>query len=252
MNNDISKLNKNQIIKVICLAVTGGAVWMIVQKGSWFFIDLQNHFLETLIALISGIFIPILVAGSFSYFLSKHLKISLYKTLLVSISIVIVMMIIGTINGINFDKEKERNSSTDSSQVIIEKRNKESAERAKTLKKECERDNFESCSDLGFMYYEGDGVLKDSKKAVELFTKACDRGNASGCSNLGLMYKNGDGVRQDKFKAVELFTKACDVGIANGCSNLGTMYSTGEGVRQDKSKAVELFTKACGKCCGVQ
>ena len=76
MNNDISKLNKNQIIKVIGLAVTGAAVLMIVKKGSWFFVDLQNHFLETLIALISGIFIPILVAGSFSYFLSKHLKIS--------------------------------------------------------------------------------------------------------------------------------------------------------------------------------
>lgn len=42
------------------------------------------------------------------------------------------------------------------------------------------------------------GLLEFEKgnmaKAVELFKKACDGGDAFGCSSLGFMYANGQGI----------------------------------------------------------
>ena len=112
---------------------------------------------------------------------------------------------------------------------------------------ECARGDALSCGAAGESYDHGDikGVKQDKFKAVELYTKACDGGRAGSCSNLGFMYSNGEGVRQDKFKAVELYTKACDGGDAKGCSNLGVMYANGEGVRLDRKRALALFGKAC-------
>ena len=40
------------------------------------------------------------------------------------------------------------------------------------FKKACDGNVYEACSDLGVMYFDGKGVKKDYKKAVELFDKA--------------------------------------------------------------------------------
>ena len=70
-------------------------------------------------------------------------------------------------------------------------------------------------------------------------------GGASSCTRLGVMYSNGEGVRQDKFKAAELYQKGCDGAEAVSCYNLGSMYFHGIGVRQDSSRTLNLFGKAC-------
>ena len=44
------------------------------------------------------------------------------------------------------------------------------------------------------MYQNGDGVIKDYKKAVECYTKSAEQGYARGQYNLGVMYRNGYGV----------------------------------------------------------
>lgn len=40
---------------------------------------------------------------------------------------------------------------------------------------------------------------------------------AGACNNLGVLYYNGDGVKQDYKKAMEFFGKACDLGEQKGC-----------------------------------
>ena len=54
---------------------------------------------------------------------------------------------------------------------------------------------------LGVMYDNGKGVLKDATKAVKLWRLSAEQGNAGAHSNLGYMYVNGNGVLQDNVTA---------------------------------------------------
>jgi TPR repeat protein len=47
---------------------------------------------------------------------------------------------------------------------------------------------------LGVMYANDKGVLKDAKQAVYWYQKAADQGQAKAQYNLGVMYANGKGV----------------------------------------------------------
>lgn len=58
----------------------------------------------------------------------------------------------------------------------------------------CEAGDASICGDLGIAYYMGDnGFTKDYEKAAKFFAKACDGNNYKTCSNLGFMYSNGQG-----------------------------------------------------------
>ena len=46
------------------------------------------------------------------------------------------------------------------------------------------------------MYYEGEGVSQDYKKAAEWFTKAAEQGNARAQNMLACMYYEGKGVSE--------------------------------------------------------
>ena len=74
---------------------------------------------------------------------------------------------------------------------------------------------------------------KEYDKAAELFKKACNGREMPSCSNLGIMYANGNGVEKNEQKAVELYKKACDGGNMHGCRNLVVMYTNGNGVEKD-------------------
>ncbi len=69
---------------------------------------------------------------------------------------------------------------------------------------------------LGIKSYE----KQDFSKAKGYFEKACDLNNGGGCSNLGVLYYNGDGVKQDSKKAAALFEKACKLGNQLACEML--------------------------------
>ena len=97
---------------------------------------------------------------------------------------------------------------------------------------------------LGLIYSSGDGVRQDDKKAREFYEKATAMNNAMAINNLGYMYEQGHGVKQDYKKARELYEKAASMGNALAIYNLGVMYGQGLGVKQDYKKARELYEKA--------
>lgn len=76
--------------------------------------------------------------------------------------------------------------------------------------------NPEELFNLGMLSYD----KQDFSKARKYFEKACDLNNGGGCSNLGVLYYNGDGVKQDSKKAVALFEKACKLGYKKACEML--------------------------------
>jgi TPR repeat protein len=99
-------------------------------------------------------------------------------------------------------------------------------------------------NNLGKMYYNGIGVPKDYKEAVNWYRKAAQHGEANSQFKLALMYDNGRGVPEDDKEAVKWYIKAAEQGYAVAQFNLGVMYDDGEGVPQDYKEAVKWYTKA--------
>jgi TPR repeat protein len=51
--------------------------------------------------------------------------------------------------------------------------------------------------DVGQMYYEGNGIPRDYKKAAEWYLKAAEQGDVAAQNNLVILYADGYGVPQD-------------------------------------------------------
>ena len=61
----------------------------------------------------------------------------------------------------------------------------------------------------------------DYKTAAKHFEKTCDDGYIDSCSVLGMLYMDGQGVKQDYHKAAKLFEKACNGENIESCNVLG-------------------------------
>lgn len=77
------------------------------------------------------------------------------------------------------------------------------------------------------MYYSGEGIKQDYKKAKEWYEKATKQGHIKAQYNLGVMYYSGEGVKQNYKKAKELFGIACDGGFQSGCKNYKILNQQG-------------------------
>jgi TPR repeat protein/CHAT domain-containing protein len=97
---------------------------------------------------------------------------------------------------------------------------------------------------LGLLYRDGLGVLKDYAEAVRWLRKAADQGHAHAQDNLGWMYEHGRGVAQDDVEAVRWYRRAAEQGHAISQNNLGWMYEHGRGVAQDDVEAVRWYRRA--------
>jgi len=112
-------------------------------------------------------------------------------------------------------------------------------------KKACDLKNKDGCNGLGFLYYFGMGMPKDTKAAFRYHTEGCNLGNLTSCYRLGKQYLAGDGVEKNYRKANELFEKVCKIKPSSGCWLLGQSYERGLGVNKNFIKAAENYEKAC-------
>jgi len=83
-----------------------------------------------------------------------------------------------------------------------------------------DRGELFAISQLGAMYWHGQGVKKDYKKAVEYFTIAAEKGDAKSMFNMGVAYERGTGVVSSKTQAFKWWIKAVDAGSENAAFNL--------------------------------
>ncbi len=85
--------------------------------------------------------------------------------------------------------------------------------------KACENGKTNACVSLGVLYFTGDGVEEDHKKAKRLFTKACKKSDSLGCYHLGTLYKRGgNDIERDFRKARMFYARGCKIGLAKSCS----------------------------------
>jgi TPR repeat protein len=75
---------------------------------------------------------------------------------------------------------------------------------------------MKACNYLGYLYAQGLGGPRDTRKAHDVYQRACDEGTLSSCASLGSLYQD-DG---DDNNARRYFQKACNGGIAEGCDLL--------------------------------
>ncbi len=97
---------------------------------------------------------------------------------------------------------------------------------------------------LGLIYSDGKVVPQDYVKALKYYKISAEHGEAAAETNIGLMYSKGRGVKQNYAEAVKWYRKAAEKGYAAAQNNLGEMYAHGRGVEQDISQAIKWFTLA--------
>jgi len=95
--------------------------------------------------------------------------------------------------------------------------------------REFERDgSAEAQMMLGIMYFKGQGVKQDKKKAAELLLKAAERGNVIAQLNLGFMYEDGEGVDPDAKEAAKWYRRAAAQGDVDAQQGLRSLLVKNE------------------------
>ncbi len=117
-------------------------------------------------------------------------------------------------------------------------------DKLQTLINEIDNGNVEAMLKMAKMYQDGDGVIKNWRKATQFYRKAANLGNATAMNLLGDIYYFGTGVEIDFYKAVEWYRKAAERGNIAAMNNLGFMYENGKGTRKDVRKARGYYTAA--------
>ncbi len=97
---------------------------------------------------------------------------------------------------------------------------------------------------LGEIYYFGEIVKQDYKKAYEYFQKSSDQGNSYSQLYLGMMYYYGYFVEKNTFEAFFYYKRAADQGIGLAMYLVASMYSIGDGVKKNESLADLWFERA--------
>lgn len=94
-----------------------------------------------------------------------------------------------------------------------------------------QKGDAEAQTELGYMYYYGDGAPRNYDKALEWYNKAAAQNYVYAQYNLGLIYDRGEGVMPDAVTAFSWYKKAAANGWAQAQHNVAHMYQTGVSVK---------------------
>lgn len=88
--------------------------------------------------------------------------------------------------------------------------------------------------DLGYAYYNGEGIKRDFTQAAKWFKRAAAKNFAKAQFNLAYCYMNGRGVPRNYDKALELLTKSAENNYVLAQTTLADCYDKGILVEQDE------------------
>ena len=98
---------------------------------------------------------------------------------------------------------------------------------------------------LGNLYFRGEYIQKDDKKAFDYWEKAVELRDPQGGSNLAFAFMEGIGCEKDVEKAITIYKQAVVNGSGFSANKLAFYYGTGSnGVKQDKELAKHYLFKA--------
>lgn len=117
---------------------------------------------------------------------------------------------------------------------------------ASGLERLCSSGNIRAGYALGYMYYNGDGVKADKKKAFKNFELAAEKGDFLAQYNIGMMLASGDGVPKNRKKAVSWLKKAAENKYTPALYQLGVQALLAK-PKPDYKEAVKNFAFAAVK-----
>lgn len=144
------------------------------------------------------------------------------------------------------EREQQQKAEQDSRDAQ-EREQQQKTEEIEAYRNAAEQGNVVAQRKLAAIFYNGQDVPIDFKKAAEWYLKAAKQDDAVAQFNLGVMYTNGQGIPQSYKKAAEWYRKSAEQGNEDSQNNLGVMYYNGQGVPQNYTKAAEWYHKAAGQ-----
>ncbi|WP_419770852.1 MAG: tetratricopeptide repeat protein [Candidatus Marinarcus sp.] len=113
----------------------------------------------------------------------------------------------------------------------------------KALQKKAESNDEAAQRELADMYYYGNNIDKDYKKAFMWYEKSAMQNNDYSQNMLGIMYRFEYGVKKDINKSILWYNKSIEQGNIYAMNNLGHLYMMGDdGIEKNYEKALKLFT----------
>lgn len=108
--------------------------------------------------------------------------------------------------------------------------------------------NLTAALNLGAMYYSGEFIPRDFKKAKELYEQATKSDDyetqVRAWCNLGYCYYYGRDMEVDDEKAFNCYMRAALLRDANALYKVGDMYRFGRFVKKDEEMAVAFYRQA--------
>lgn len=95
------------------------------------------------------------------------------------------------------------------------------------LKAAAEAGDMRAQEKLGALYFIGNGVPTDKKKAFYWYERAAAQGSHYGYSEMGFMYEFGYGVAPDILKAAKNYEIAARLDNASAQSNMARLHASG-------------------------
>lgn len=122
----------------------------------------------------------------------------------------------------------------------------DAASRIELFERACGEKSPRACAQLGDMYefQYGQGIERDSKRAVLYYEKGCQLGSSNACYALGVMLRSGTGTGRDTARAAQLFERACNDNLGAGCAALAQLHEAKELANADPARAQELRDQA--------
>lgn len=107
------------------------------------------------------------------------------------------------------------------------------------------QNNTDAALNLGTLYYTGQGVPQDFKKAAQLYEIAASAGDVRALCNLGYCYYYGRHQEADYAKAFQCFNLGAVLHDDPNCLyKLGDMYRDGKFVKENGKYAFQLYLRA--------
>lgn len=111
-----------------------------------------------------------------------------------------------------------------------------------------EKGDPEALLRLGIMYYHGQGVPENEKRAVELLTQSANRGNVEAMYQLGNAYAFGSTtqslVTDADVEAARWYFNAANAGNSDAQYALGLLFLVGKGVEKSLDDANQWMSRA--------
>lgn len=122
----------------------------------------------------------------------------------------------------------------------LAKKYKDYTEAMRWFRKAADQGNGTAQTNIGLLYYNGEGVTQDYAEAMRWYHEAADQGYATAQTYIGNLYKNGEGMAKDYVEAMRWYRKAADQGNAEAQYMMGVLYYSGEGLPQGRNTTAAL------------